>query len=317
VKNELTAKLEQYIQDCICYYDLPGLVIGVGLCGRDYTYQGASGFRNFDTKEPLKPDAIFHMASITKLFTSTAVMMLLQENKLRLEDKMIDILPTPSIDDKRYEEVTIKHILTHTSGILDAKFVYDPKDKHFLYSDLEYDTLATVIEAASGIRFDDFVNKKILLPLGMNDSEISITLRPDMVIGHSKNEENQITVGPYFEYQIERASSSTLTSHVGDMEKWGKEVLVKKTLLHPETYELALREYVPIPEMGQQMGMSWFKREQAGYTLYGHIGSDPGYRTAFWMCPELNLHYTVLANMTRTPIKKICEEIFDILRPYA
>ena len=314
--GELTAKLDKYVKDCVFYYDLPGIVIGAGICECDYKYEGAGGFGNAATKEPLQTDSVFHMTSITKLFTSTAILMLLESKKLSLDDKMVDILPDAPIVDKRYSEVTIKHILTHTSGIFKSKFLYPPSDKHFVYEDLEYDTLGTVIEIFSGMRYDEYVKEKILVPLCMHDTEISVGRESKSVFGHSKNEEKQFAVLPRFQYERTRMPSSSLTSTVHDMGKWAAEVLSGRTLLKPETYEFALQEYAKTPEKNQHICMSWFKRKQAGYALYGHIGADIGYKSGFWICPELNLHFTVLTNITTSPINKICDEVFDILLHY-
>ena len=313
MKDELTIKLDKYIEESAFYYDLPGLAIGAGSRARDYKYKGAAGYRNIDTKETLKPDDIFHMASVTKLFTGMAIMMLIEEKKLKFEDKMVEILPNAPIDDKRYEKVTIEHILTHTSGIVDSQFLWAPEDRYFSYQDMTYDALGLVVKEASGMYYDEYVKEKILLPLGMTSSEISVTQRAGLVSAHAKNEEKEIIAIPYFNYRRERAPSSTLTSNLEDMKKWAEEFLYKKTLLKPEIYDFILREHVPIPAIKQHMCISWFKREQAGYSLYGHIGSDVGYRSGFWICPELGLHLTVLANITNTPIIKICEKVFEML----
>ena len=313
MQENLKAKLDKYIEDCVLYYDLPGVALGAGICNQNFIYEGAAGYKNIEQKELLKKEDIFHMASISKLFTSTAILMLAEQGKLKLDDKMIEILPKPSIDDKRYKEVTIKHILTHTSGIFESKFVHDPSDKKFVYADLEYDTLGTVIKEVSGLYYDEFINEKILKPLKMDDSEISITLRPGLVPGYEKDENKHMVLAKPFGYCRERGPSSTLTSNVSDMRKWAEEVLINKTLLSPDMYKFAMESYVPIPEMQQDMCMSWFKNEMSGHTWFGHIGSDPGYRIGLWCCPELNLHFTVMSNITKTPILRMCREIADII----
>jgi len=353
MNNELTSKLDKYIEDCVKLFDLAGLIVGVGNVKTGYTYEGAAGVRNIETKELMKTNHVFHMASVSKLLTSMAIFMLIDEGKLNLEQKVLDFLTDSSIadrrciplsceidiekiknqvrntgevaknpyeeemskayiDDKRYKEVTIRHLLTHTSGLFEGKFVHNPDDKYFNYADTEYDLLGVVVEVASGIPYDKFINERILLPLGMSDSEMSITLRENLVTGHSKDSENRIITSEYFEYGLGRAPSSCLTSTVADMKKWSEEVLINKTLLSPESYEFALKEYVKTQD-GRVMCMSWFKRTQNGYELYGHLGSDEGYKIGFWVCPELGVHLTVMSNITKTPINRICEEIFDMI----
>ena len=313
VKNELKVELNNYLKNCALYYDLPGIVLGASVGIRDFNYKGASGYKDIRTKEVLHYDDIFHMASLTKPFAAMAILMLVDQGKLKLSDKMIDIIKTAPIDDKRYEEVTIEHILTHTSGIFESKFSWEPSSRYFSYQDETYDTLGLVIKEITGINFSDYVNKNILLPLNMCHSEISVTTRKDLICGHQKDKENKITGPVMFEYCEERAPSSTLTSNLSDMEKWANEVLVNKTLLSPKSYDLMFKEHAKIEGTDQHMCISWFKREQAGHTLYGHFGSDEGYRTCFWICPKLDIHISVMSNITTTPIRRISEEVFDML----
>ena len=76
--------------------------------------KGAYGFRDAENKLPMQEDTIFEMASITKMFTATAVMLLVREGKLGLDDKYTKYFP-----DYPYPDVTIRHLLTHTSGMPD------------------------------------------------------------------------------------------------------------------------------------------------------------------------------------------------------
>ena len=313
MKSELTTKLDKYLEDCVFYYDLPGIVASASFGIRDFRYKGAAGYKDISKKETLHYDDIFHMSSVTKLFTGMAVMRLVDQGKLKLSDKMIDILGKAPIDDKRYEEVTIEHILTHTSGIFNSKFSWEPSDRYFSYQDMTYDTLGLVVKEITGMAFSDYVKKNVLLPIDMHNSEISITPRQGQIPGHQKDEEKQMVASLIFDYRQERAPSSTLTSNISDMEKWANEVLFEKTLLSPQMYELMFKEHAKIVGTDQHMCISWFKREQAGYKLYGHIGSDVGYRACFWICPELDTHITIISNITTTPIKRISEEVFAML----
>jgi CubicO group peptidase (beta-lactamase class C family) len=84
-------------------------------------------------------------------------------------------------------------------------------------------------------------------------------------------------------------------------------------LLKPETYDLIWGEYAPVPSSGDRICMTWFKRKQGGYELFGHEGADKGFRSGFWICPGLKLHIAVMSNISHAPIRKICEEIFSML----
>ena len=164
--------------------------------------KGAFGWRDAENTLPMEEDTIFEMASITKMFTASAVMILVREGKLSLDDEYTKIFP-----EFPYKGATIRHLLTHTSGIPDYNVeeffssvlenekriipcgeiinymrkredepVGAPGEK-FCYSDIGYTLLANAVEKCSGVRFEDFLKKRIFEPAGMKDSGIYHTRR--------------------------------------------------------------------------------------------------------------------------------------------
>ena len=164
--------------------------------------KGAIGWRDAEDKLPMQEDSIFEMASVTKMFTATAVMLLVREGKLDLDEEYSKYFP-----DYPYKGVTIRHLLTHTSGMPDFEiadwvapilekekripsnsevigFIREsgeaadcaPGEK-FNYTDVGYTLLAEAVEKASGEKFEDFLKKNIFEPAGMNDSGIYHTRR--------------------------------------------------------------------------------------------------------------------------------------------
>ena len=165
--------------------------------------KGAYGFRDAEDRLPMDEDSIFEMASITKMFTATAVMLLVREGKLRLDDEYAQYFP-----EYPYPGVTVRHLLTHTSGMPDdfetenwvapvlekehripacgeiLRFIVESGEKAshapgetFRYTDVGYCLLANLVEQASGVRFEDFLKKNIFEPAGMKDSGIFHTRR--------------------------------------------------------------------------------------------------------------------------------------------
>ena len=165
--------------------------------------KGAFGFRDAEDKLPMREDTIFEMASITKMFTATAVMLLVREGKLRLDDEYAQYFP-----DYPYPGVTIRHLLTHTSGMPEdfdtedwvapvlenehrippcgeiIRFIRESGEgldcapgERFEYTDVGYCLLANLVEKLSGVRFEDFLKKNIFEPAGMKDSGIYHTRR--------------------------------------------------------------------------------------------------------------------------------------------
>ena len=164
--------------------------------------KGAFGWVDAENTLPMREDSIFEMASVTKMFTATAVMLLVREGKLDLDEEYSKLFP-----DYPYPGVTIRHLLTHTSGMpdFDVEELVGPvldEEKRipanseiihlirkageeavcapgeaFAYSDINYMLLANVVEKLSGMKFEDFMKKNVFEPAGMRDSGIYHTRR--------------------------------------------------------------------------------------------------------------------------------------------
>lgn len=356
MKN-IIKELDQYIEDALFLYDLPGLAISAevgengpaGLAGLDY--KKAVGVKDITTGEQLMPEHIFHMASVSKTFTSSGILMLYEEGKLDLEDKAADLLPYVHIDDKRWDQVRVHHMLTHTSGLTDVQdyhwdrprtdeealkdyavssevkdshLLWSPSENKFCYSNMAYELLGLIIAEVSGMSYEAFMKEKLLKPLGMDDSTFltfertggSLSLedlsRVGMAMPHTKDAKKQIIREQYYPYNRQHGPSSTLTSNIFDLAKWARAHL-DKTLLAPELYGRIWKKYTTVPNNGEGMGLCWFMREQKGYQIMGHEGTDDGFRASFWLCPQLDAHVTVVSNISRGAVKKINKKLFDLL----
>ncbi len=158
--------------------------------------KGALGFRDAEDTLPMTEDSIFEMASVTKMFTATAVMLLVREGRLGLDDEYVKYFP-----DYPYPGVTVRHLLTHTSGIPDyfddddwfiriwkeekrvpgndeiLRFLRETKAKPYFapgeglhYSNTGYNLLALLVERLSGVPYEEFLQKNIFEPSGMSST---------------------------------------------------------------------------------------------------------------------------------------------------
>ena len=165
--------------------------------------KGACGWRDAENRLPMQEDTIFEMASVTKMFTAAAVMLLVREGRLSLDDGYVKYFP-----DYPYPGVTVRHLLTHTSGMPDdfetdawvcpawenekrippcseiLRFIRESGEEAshapgetFRYTDIGYCLLANLVEKLSGVRFEDFLRKNVFEPAGMKDSAIYHTRR--------------------------------------------------------------------------------------------------------------------------------------------
>ena len=351
----IKTQLDQFMGKALVNYDLPGLAAGVSCCPDSISrhaglrYYGTRGFRDWEAKAPLKPQNIFHMASVTKLFVGTSVMQLSEQGRIEIDGYLTDYLPWFTMADERYRQIKIRHLLSHTSGMPDvsdyhwdkpetdegaleryvrseevtcARLLWSPEEQKFSYSNMGYEILGTVVASVSGMSFEDYVKENIFIPLEMKDStllsfergiyEAGSAEADHLCIPYEKNEKKQITKASHFPYNRAHGPSSTLTSNLFDLEKWGM-AHINHTVLKKETYDLVWREEALVPNNGEKICLSWFKREQNGFVLYGHEGTDDGFRASFWICPELKMSIVVCSNLSNAPVKKISKQLFDML----
>lgn len=189
----LFEKVDSVVVNKMNQYNIPGLSIGL-VRNDSIIYNKGYGVRSIKTDNLVTENTIFHTASISKLFTAVATMKLIEQNVIKIDDKLVEILPELKYVDKRVENITIKNLLNHTSGLTDIsnyhwdnnnqsdnslkefvlglnlKLDSDPSSE-YQYSNLAYDILGHAIEQVSGSTFDDFLKDNILNKSGMYSSD--------------------------------------------------------------------------------------------------------------------------------------------------
>jgi uncharacterized protein YbbC (DUF1343 family)/CubicO group peptidase (beta-lactamase class C family) len=182
------APIAPLVEAAIARHDLPGAVVLIGR-GDDVLYRRAFGQRAVaPAPEAMTEDTIFDLASLTKVVaTTTSVMKLIEEGRIRLSDPVAQYIP----DFGRYNKsaITIRHLLTHTSGLrpdIDLEVEFHgadeairraieevptaPPNERFVYSDINFFLLGDIVRRVSGQRLDAYAKAQIFDPLGMNDS---------------------------------------------------------------------------------------------------------------------------------------------------
>lgn len=205
-------KINDYLKKAQINFDLAGLTAGIwvdddsNLNSAGLSLAGAYGKADIKTNTDLEPTHFSHMASISKTLTACAALKLVEDGKLKFEDKLCDLLPWLSMDDSRFKDITFKHMITHTSGlpgvtdfqwtnpdidvdaikrfamsddVKKAKFVNTPGESIFSYSDMAFDILGRVISEISGVSYEEYVTEHLLKPAGMNDSTMLVHERTE------------------------------------------------------------------------------------------------------------------------------------------
>lgn len=208
-----------------------------------------------------------------------------------------------------------------------SSLLWEPGEGGFRYSNMAYELLGALVAEVSGTNFEEYVRQNFLSPLQMDHSTLLTFERSPygsldlgsleaacVAMPHSKDADKHIVLEKHFPYNRAHGPSSTLTTNLEDIKKWADAWIFQSPVIQGALgSEDPWKPLSMVPNNGEAIGLSWFIRQQNGYTLYGHEGTDDGFRASFWICPELQLSITVCSNLTGAPVKKINKQIFDIL----
>ncbi len=335
-------EIERYVEKMMFYYDIPGLCVGISHEGQ-LKYEMGFGYKNIETKEKVDEHTIFHIASVAKLFVGTAIMQLVERGLLDIDHPVVEYLPYFKVKDSRYKKITVKQMLSHTSGMPDVEdyewdhpqtdeaaleryvksleeltLLWEPGEK-FSYSNIAYDILGHLIAKVSGVSFEEYIENNIFKPLNMINSTFLSFNRDinEIASPHIKDSDKHVVVSKVFPYNRIHGPSSTLTSDIKDMHLWAFANLNLGTLkdsriIEESTYKLIWHPIMPINEK-EQIGLSWFMRAYKSRTLFGHEGSDIGFRSSFAIVPENKVSISVYANLQSAPTRRIQQGILDII----
>jgi len=183
------AKIDRFVRQEMLAHQIPGVSLAVLRRGKIVLLK-SYGFANVEHQTPVKPSTIFQSGSIGKQFTAAAVMILVQENKLSLDDKITKYFPDAP---PAWKDITVQHLLTHTSGMGDypseidlqrdyteeqyfESFKKAPLDfapgSNWNYSNIGYATLGFLIRKVTGKYYGDFLQERIFKPLSMTTARI-------------------------------------------------------------------------------------------------------------------------------------------------
>jgi len=300
--------------------------------------------RSLETGEPLTPEHVFHMASVSKPFVASAVMQLVEQGRMNLDERVVTYLPYFELADGRYGEITIRQMLNHTSGMPDVmdyewdnpqydegaaeRYVRTLTGEQMIaapgelwrYSNMAFDTMGDVIAKVSEVPFETYVKENILDPLGMSESSF---IHPDIreelrTTGHVWQLEP--VVSDVYPYNRRHAPSSTLNSSVVEMTKWAfvnlnRGELNGNRILREESYDVLWTPSAQVSE-NRHVGLSWFLGEHRGTRTVGHSGGDTGFSSQFVLLPEEDIGLVMACNYSSAPLGSIRDGVLDILLGY-
>ena len=308
-------------------------------------YQKAFGYREFEKKIPLQTSDIFELASVSKQFTAMIIMMLKEKGLLNYDDSVSRYLEIP------YKGITIRNLLTHTSGLPDYQDIMDKywdkskvagnpdcieylnkyaPPKHFEpgekyeYSNTGYMLLASIAEKASGKDFIDMCRKWIFSKLKMKSTDIR-TLEEkkatkNFAIGHIYVEERSKYVRadsfPSSNYTIwlgNRKGPGRISSTAADLLKWDKALYTKK-LIKQSTLQDAFTPMKLNDGTISNYGFGWELRNDPSFgKIVQHNGDNPGYKTQIIRYIDKKKTVIILNNNAHKDFSSIIKQLEEML----
>ncbi len=282
-------------------------------------YKGAFGYADFSRKDTLTTQTAFQLASVSKQFTAMAIMMLQEQGRLQYDDSVQQYIPGFP-----YKGITIRHLLTHRSGLPDYTYlsdkhwpnrkialtnddalyllkahqptIYFKPDKRFYYSNTGYLVLASIVEKASSISYATFVRKNIFEPLQMKNTFTYSSLAAQtekVATGHLSGKRKRTP-----DYLDNVLGDKGIYSTVEDLYKWDQ-ALYTQQLVKQETLAEAFTGNGQVSKKTEDYGFGWRIRQvDSGDTVVYHGGLWHGYNTYFLRNPKDRSTVIVLSNMT-------------------
>jgi CubicO group peptidase (beta-lactamase class C family) len=345
--QDLRARIDGYLMEQVRTNGIPGVTAAVVRDG-DVVYIGAFGVRQLGSEDALTPVHIFHFASVSKPFVATAIMQLVERNKLNLDDPVTNFLPYFRLADERFREITVRQMLNHTSGMPDVedyewdrpqldegaaeRYVRQMASEQLLwapgsawsYSNMAFDVLGDVIAKVSGTSFEDYVCMNILEPLGMDQSSF-IYPNIDEALRTTGHVGDPAKISDVYPYNRRHAPSSTLNSSVSQMTRWllvnlRRGELDGRRILDAKSYDLLWTSTTESPTVapiethrGVRVGLSWFLGEHEGHRTVFHGGGDTGFRSYVLLLPDDGIGIVLASNWEHTDGHAVLRGILDLV----
>jgi CubicO group peptidase (beta-lactamase class C family) len=271
------------------------------------------GMADLEQKISAAPTTNFRLASITKQFTAAAILLLVEEGKLKLDDSIRKWLPSlPEVADP----ITIRELLTHTSGLIDYEDVipadtaaqihdadvlhllesqdhlYFPAGSAYRYSDTGYSLLSLIVGRVSGQDFATFMRERIFRPLKMQNTvafEEGISAVGHRAFGYSLQQGRWQRTDQSLTSAV--LGDGGIYSSIDDLAKWDA-ALYDGRLLKPATLKMAFAPATQTDDANVQYGFGW---RISGESLW-HSGETMGFRNVIIRYPKRRLTVIVLSN---------------------
>lgn len=306
-------QVDDYLKLQMQEHRIPGISLQVIQTNRVVKH-AVFGLANLELQVPVRPETVFEIGSVTKQFTAACILLLQQEGRLTVDDKISRHLPhTPDA----WRNITLRHLLTHTSGIksytgldgfelrrhltqqqfIQALGVYPlefPPGAGWKYCNSGYNLLGFIVENVSGTNYWEFLRQRILFPLGMNETtrRLPANIIPNRAAGYEQT--NGVWINRDYDL-TDVFSAGAIVSTVGDLAKWNAS-LDAGALLNEQSRQAMWTSAKLTDGTDTHYGFGWRIEQVEGHSNIGHGGSTSGFSAALQRFPQDHLAVILLSN---------------------
>jgi len=330
--SETPAAVSEYVKAEMQRQHIPGLSLLAAKGGKVVFAEGY-GLSNVELQVAAKPETVYQSGSVGKQFTATAVMMLVEEGKLGLDDPLTKFFKDAPAT---WKDVTVRELLSHTAGFGDYPEKFDfRKDwtedellklvegtplayapgTSWAYSNFGYMTLGILIHHVTGKFYGDFLEERIFHPLEMNSTRIisEADIVPNRAAGYrlvKGDLKNQEWVAP----MVNTTADGSLYFTVLDLAKWDAALYTDKLLQRSSLDQMwtVAKLKNGQPDKGHY-GFGWFIDQRHGHRCFHHDGAWQGFQTAIDRYVDDQLTVIALCNLSGAQPGKITEHVAEML----
>lgn len=325
--------VNRFVESELARQRIPGMSVAV-VRGDSVVLMRGYGYANLELRVPASDSTIYQSGSVGKQFTSAAVMQLVNEGRIKLDDPITKYFPEGRTV---WRGITVRHLLTHTSGIPDytggkidyrraytedelvryaaqEKLIFQPGER-WSYSNTGYLMLGALIRRVTGRFYGDVLREKVFGPIGMRTARVisEADIVPNRADGYqlvNGEIKNQDWVSP----ELNTTADGALYFTVRDMAAWAVN-LNHRTIPGDEALQASWTP-VRLNDGGTfPYGFGWRIDQQRGYKRIHHGGSWQGFRTAITRYPDFDLTVIVLTNLAQAQPEAIAVGIASVVEP--
>lgn len=306
-----------------------GLSLAVIKNGKAVVNKGY-GWANAELEVPVNSETVIRLGSVSKQFFTTAILKLMEEGKLSVDDSVHRFFPDAP---ESWRPITIKHLMSHTSGLQREGPAYDNNKiqpdidiirsayhlplvfktgEKFQYCNLGYFMLAEIITRVSGMPWQDYIHQALFIPAGMHHSYVAdfYQIVPRRANGYMHRKDTLVNATAM--YAIRPGGGFLSTS--SDMIKWEQAMREKKIILKKANWEKLWQPHIKTSDKAdskEYYGFGWFVEGYKGHALVQHGGANIGFRSVFTHFVNDGLSIIILTNTDEANPRTIANKLAD------